>query len=65
MPCSSGWIENTISAQRAAKSCPRAEDPAWMMTGRPCGERGMLRGPRLLKIPALVVHEGGCAQGSA
>ena len=38
----------TTSAQRAANFLPRPDEPAWMMTGRPCGERGMLSGPREL-----------------
>src|SRR6516165_7849154 len=37
-----------ISAQRAAKSRPRSDAPAWMKTGRPCGERLTLSGPRTL-----------------
>jgi hypothetical protein len=34
------------SAQRAAKSRPRGEEPACINTGRPCGERGIVSGPR-------------------
>ena len=37
-----------ISAHRAAKARPRDEEPACMTTGRPCGERGVVNGPRVL-----------------
>ena len=36
------------SAQRAAKSRPRPEDPACSSTGRPCGDLGTVSGPRAL-----------------
>jgi imidazolonepropionase-like amidohydrolase len=36
----SGLPVKMSSAQRAAKSRPRPEDPAWSSTGRPCGDRG-------------------------
>src|SRR3954452_9926949 len=38
-----------VSAQRAAKSCPREEPPAWQVGGRPCGDRGAFSGPRQRK----------------
>ena len=42
-----GWVETKItSPQRAAKALPRADWPAWMITGWPCGERGTVNGPR-------------------
>ena len=42
-----------ISDQRAAKSRPRSEAPACMMTGWPCGLRGTVSGPRvLIHLPA-------------
>ena len=37
-----------ISAQRAANSRPRGEEPACSSTGRTCGLRGMASGPRVL-----------------
>ena len=33
-------------AQRAENARPRADWPAWMITGWPCGERGTVNGPR-------------------
>jgi hypothetical protein len=38
-------IDEHRSAQRAENSSPRAEDPAWITTGRPCGERGTVKVP--------------------
>ena len=39
--------EVVASAHRAAKSLPVFDDPAWMSTGRCCGERGWFSGPRV------------------
>ena len=44
------------SAQRAAKSRPRPDEPACSSTGRPCGERGTVSGPRTPEPLAVVVE---------
>ena len=40
-------VQKIMSAQRAAHSRPRGEEPACRMSGRPCGLRGMDIGPRV------------------
>ena len=39
--------QKIASAQRAANSRPRGEDPACISTGRPCRLRGIDSGPRV------------------
>ena len=44
---------NTTSATYAAAFVPRGDPPAWISTGRPCGEGGVFSGPSTLKnLPA-------------
>jgi hypothetical protein len=47
MAAFSCWKVKITSAKRAAKARPRGEEPACMMTGRPCGQRGVGSGPRV------------------
>jgi hypothetical protein len=42
-----------MSAVRAARSMPTSDEPACAITGRPCGERATLSGPRTLKYSPL------------
>ena len=52
----SGSPVKMSSAQRAAKSRPRPDDPAWSSTGRPWGERGTVSGPRTWNHSPVVVE---------
>ena len=48
---------NTTSAMRAASAWPGPEEPAWISTGWPCGERGTLSAPVTVKyLPLEVRH---------
>ena len=40
-------VQKIMSAQRAAHSRPRGEEPACRIIGRPCGLRGIDIGPRV------------------
>ena len=40
-------VQKIMSAQRAAHSRPRGEEPACRISGRPCGLRGIDIGPRV------------------
>ncbi len=42
------WV-NTASAYLPANAMPSSEEPAWKITGWPCGERWMLSGPSTWK----------------
>ena len=42
-------MHSSMSAFLAAKSRPRGDAPAWQITGRPCGLRGVFSGPRTEK----------------
>ena len=63
-----GKITKISSPQRAAKRRPRPLWPAWMITGRPCGVRGTVNGPRVRNhVPAVVepVDLGGIGEDAA
>ncbi|MNI95000.1 hypothetical protein D3C73_1531960 [compost metagenome] len=42
------WV-NTASAYLPASAMPSSDEPAWKITGCPCGERWMLSGPSTWK----------------